>query len=313
MSRPSTEAVKQVAVIGTGVVGASWTAYFLANDLNVAASDPGPGAENYLRGFIERARLDLARLGLTGEARLSFHAEPEEAVADAEFVQENAPEREELKRALLARLDRAAPPGVIIASSTSSLLRSRMVQDCATPERIIIAHPFNPPHLVPLVELVGDPAATQWARDFYRAIGKRPVTLKREATGHIANRLTAALWREALYILEQDIAEVEDIDAAVAYGPGLRWAHMGPFMTYHLGGGPGGLQHYMDHLGPSQVRRWQDLGTPSINEELTRRAVEGVLREAAGRSIEELERERDEALVRWQTAVAKPTPGGQGA
>ncbi len=313
MSRPSTEAVKQVAVIGTGVVGASWAAYFLVNGLDVAASDPGPGAEDYLRGFIERARPDLARLGLTEDARLSFHAEPEAAVADAGFVQENAPEREELKRGLLARLDQAAPPGAIIASSTSSLLRSRMVQDCATPERIIIAHPFNPPHLVPLVELVGDPAATQWAADFYRAIGKRPVTLKREATGHIANRLTAALWREALYVLELGIAEVEDIDAAVSSGPGLRWAHMGPFMTYHLGGGPGGLQHYLEHLGPSQVRRWQDLGTPTINEELTRRAVEGVLREAAGRSIEELERERDEALVRWQTAVAKPTRGRQPA
>lgn len=306
MSRPAVEAVRQVAVIGTGVVGASWAAYFLAQGMDVAASDPGPGAENYLGGFIERVRPDLAQLGLTGDGRLSFHAEAEEAVAEAGFVQENAPEREELKRALLARLDKAAPPGVVIASSTSSLLRSRMVQDCATPERIIIAHPFNPPHLVPLVELVGDQAATRWAADFYRAIGKRPVVLKREATGHIANRLTAALWREALYILEQGIAEVGDIDAAVAHGPGLRWAHMGPFMTYHLGGGPGGLQHYMEHLGPSQVRRWQDLGTPSMNEELTHRAVEGVLREAAGRPIEELERERDEALIRWQMAVRKP-------
>lgn len=311
MSRPSVEAVRRVAVVGAGVVGASWAAYFLAHGMDVAASDPGPGAEDYLASFIERVRPDLARLGLAGNGRLSFHTEAEEAVAGAGFVQENAPEREELKRALLARLDRATPADVIVASSTSSLLRGRMVQDCATPERIIVAHPFNPPHLVPLVELVGDQAATRWAADFYRAIGKRPVTLKREATGHIANRLTAALWREALYILEQGIAEVEDIDAAVAHGPGLRWAHMGPFMTYHLGGGPGGLQHYMEHLGPSQVRRWQDLGMPSINEELTRRAVDGVLREAAGRSIEELERERDEALVRWQVAVAKPAREGQ--
>ncbi len=306
MPRPSVEAVRRVAVIGTGVVGASWAAYFLAHGMDVATSDPASGAEDYLRAFIERARPDLARLGLTGNGRLSFLDEVEEAVMDAGFVQENAPEREELKRVLLARLDRAAPPDVIIASSTSSLLRSRMVQDCATPERIIIAHPFNPPHLVPLVELVGDPAVTRWAADFYRALGKRPVVLKREATGHIANRLTAALWREALYILEQGVAEVEDIDAAVAHGPGLRWAHMGPFMTYHLGGGPGGLRHYMDHLGPSQMRRWQDLGTPTVDEELTRRAVEGVAREAAGRSVEELERERDEALIRWHTALRKP-------
>jgi carnitine 3-dehydrogenase len=305
MSKPAAQPNRRVAVIGTGVVGASWAAYFLAYGMDVAASDPVPGAEDYLRSFVERARPDLAWLGLTGNGKLSFHGQAEEAVAEAGFVQENAPEREELKRGLLARLDRATPAGVIIASSTSSLLRSRMVQDCEAPERVIVAHPFNPPHLVPLVELVGEPAATQRAADFYSAIGKRPVLLKREAVGHIANRLTAALWREALYILEQGIAEVEDIDAAVAYGPGPRWSHMGPFMTYHLGGGPGGLQHYMEHLGPSQVRRWQDLGTPIMNEELTCRAVEGVLREAAGRSIGELERERDEALIRWQTPVRK--------
>jgi carnitine 3-dehydrogenase len=305
MSKPAVQSIRRVAVIGTGVVGASWTAYFLAYGLDVAASDPAPGAKDYLGGFIERARPDLARLGLTGNGKLSFHAQAEEAVAEAGFVQENAPEREDLKRDLLARLDRASSPDAIIASSTSSLLRSGMVQDCATPERVIVAHPFNPPHLVPLVELVGEPNATRRAADFYGAIGKRPVVLKREAVGHIANRLTAALWREALYILEQGIAEVEDIDAAVAYGPGPRWSHMGPFMTYHLGGGPGGIQHYMEHLGPSQVRRWRDLGTPAMNEELTRRAVEGVLREAAGRSIGELERERDEALIRWRMAAVE--------
>jgi carnitine 3-dehydrogenase len=306
MARPAVAAVKRIGVIGTGVVGASWAACFLAHGLDVAASDPGPGAEDYLRGFIERARPDLARLGLSGEGRLSFHADAEAAVADAGFVQENAPERDELKRDLLARLDRVTPPGVVIASSTSSLLRSRMIEACATPERIIVAHPFNPPHLVPLVELVGGRDAIEWAAEFYRSIGKRPVLLKREATGHIANRLTAALWREALYVLEQGIAEVEDIDAAVSHGPGLRWAHMGPFMTYHLGGGLGGLRHYLEHLGPSQVRRWQDLGTPTIDEALMRQAVDGVMREAAGRSIEALERERDEALIRWQTAVRKP-------
>lgn len=306
MPRPAVDSVPQVAVIGTGVVGASWAACFLAHGIDVAAADPGPDAETRLRRFVERAQPDLARLGLRGNGRLRFHAQAEAAVAEAGFVQENAPERLELKRDLLARLDRAAPPGVIIASSTSSLLRSRMVRNCATPERVIVAHPFNPPHLIPLVELVGEADATAWADGFYRRIGKRPVTLKREATGHIANRLTAALFREALHILEQGIAEVEDIDAAVSHGPGLRWAHMGPFMTYHLGGGPGGLRHYLEHLGPSQVRRWQDLGTPTLSEALMRQAVEGVLREAAGRSIEALERERDEALIRRQTGGDKP-------
>jgi carnitine 3-dehydrogenase len=161
MSNPAAQLIRRVAVIGTGVVGASWAAYFLANGLDVAASDPAPGAEDYLGRFIERARPDLARLGLTGNGNLSFHRQAEEAAAEAGFIQENAPEREDLKRDLLARLDRTASPDAIIASSTSSLLRSAMVQDCATPERIIVAHPFNPPHLVPLVELVGEPDATR--------------------------------------------------------------------------------------------------------------------------------------------------------
>lgn len=211
--------------------------------------------------------------------------------------QENAPERLDLKIDLLARLDRAAPKGALIASSTSSLLRSRMVRDCADPGRVVIAHPFNPPHLVPLVELVGEPDACRRAAEFYAAIGKRPVILNREATGHIANRLTAALWREALYIVEQGIADVEDVDAAITAGPGLRWAVMGPFMTYHLGGGAGGIAHYLDHLGPSQMHRWNDLGTPTVDEDLKRQVVGGVDREAAGRTIGQLEQERDRALL----------------
>lgn len=294
---PAPSDIRRVAVIGTGTVGASWAALFTACGLDVAASDPAPRAEERLREAVESIRPILAEIGHAERGKIRFHAEPEQAAADADFVQENAPERLELKIDLLARLDRAARPGVVIASSTSSLLRSAMVRDCRSPERIIIAHPFNPPHLVPLVELVGEADACVRAAAFYGGIGKRPVILKREATGHIANRLTAALWREALYILEQGIADVEDIDAALANGPGLRWAVMGPFMTYHMGGGAGGIAHYLEHLGPSQIHRWQDLGTPHVDEALKRRAVDGVAAEAAGRSIAQLERERDSALV----------------
>lgn len=297
--------IRSVAVIGTGTVGASWAALFMACGLDVRASDPGPGAEERLHRTLDAIRPALAGLGHTGAGRLSFHPTPEDAVAEAGFVQENAPEKLDLKIDLLARIDRAAPAGVLIASSTSSLLLSRMVRDCPSPERVVIAHPFNPPHLIPLVELVGEPDACRRAAGFYQALGKRPVVLKREATGHIANRLTAALWREALYILEQGIAEVEDIDAALTSGPGLRWAVMGPFMTYHMGGGAGGIAHYLEHLGPSQIHRWQDLGTPTVDDDLKRRAIDGVAAEAAGRSIQDLEQERDQALIAVLRSLSK--------
>ncbi|HSK39615.1 MAG TPA: 3-hydroxyacyl-CoA dehydrogenase NAD-binding domain-containing protein [Arenibaculum sp.] len=302
---PANPDIRSVAVIGTGTVGASWAALFTACGLDVRASDPGPGAEQRLRQALGVIRPVLAGMGHTGAGRLSFHASPEDAVAGAGFVQENAPEKLDLKIDLLARIDRAAPAGALIASSTSSLLRSRMVRDCPTPGRVVVAHPFNPPHLVPLVELVGEPEACRRAAEFYRALGKRPVVLKREATGHIANRLTAALWREALYILEQGIAEVEDIDAALTNGPGLRWAVMGPFMTYHMGGGAGGIAHYLEHLGPSQIHRWQDLGTPTMDDGLKRRVIDGVAAQAAGRSIQTLEHERDQALAAVLRSLSK--------
>jgi carnitine 3-dehydrogenase len=187
---------------------------------------------------------------------------------------------------------------VIVASSTSALLRSSIVAECKTPRRFIVAHPFNPPHLVPLVELIGeDESIVQQAAEFYRTIGRRPVILKREMPGHIANRLSSALYREAVYLVEQGVASVADIDAALCNGPGLRWAVMGPHMTYHLGGGPGGIEHYLAHLGPSQVRRWASLGSPSLSPEVQKRIVEGVAEEAGDRSIQELEERRDRALL----------------
>ena len=207
--------IRHVAAIGAGTIGASWTAVFLARGLTVAASDPAPGAETFLRGFVAAARPSLARLSpLPVEppwAALSFHAQPEAALAEAEFVQESAPEREELKRALLARLDAVLDPAIVIASSSSGLLMSRMQLDCRHPERCVIGHPFNPPHLVPLVEVVGGdktrPEAIERALAFYAAIGKQPIHIRREVPGHIANRLQAALWREALHLVDEGVAE----------------------------------------------------------------------------------------------------------
>ena len=213
-------------------------------------------------------------------------------------MQENATEKEELKRQLLAQMDQILSPHVIVASSTSALVRSSIVADCTNKPRFVVAHPFNPPHLVPLVEIVGeDQAVVARARDFYLSLGQKPVVLRREMPGHIANRLSSALYREAVFLVEQDVASVADIDAAVCNGPGLRWAIMGPHMTYHLGGGPGGIAHYLSHLGPSQLKRWASLGNPSLGPEVQEKLIEGVAEEAAGRSIAELEQERDRLLL----------------
>jgi carnitine 3-dehydrogenase len=297
--------IRRVAAIGTGTIGASWTAVFLARGLTVAASDPAPGAETFLRAFVTAAWPSLARLSpLPVEppwAALSFHAKPEAALTGAEFVQESAPEREELKRSLLARLDAALDPAIVIASSSSGLLMSRMQIDCRHPERCVIGHPFNPPHLVPLVEVVGGektgPEAIERALRFYTAVGKQPIHIRREVPGHVANRLQAALWREALHLVAEGVASVGDVDTAISAGPGLRWALMGPHLTFHLAGGVGGIDHFLEQFAAPMASWWDTLGNPMLTPELRERLAEGIADEAAGRGIAELEARRDLFLV----------------
>lgn len=304
----------RVSIIGCGTVGASWAALFLAHGHDVTATDPAPGARERLDAFVESARRQLADLGLRGEGRLRFVAGTAEALEGAEFVQENAPENEALKRALLAEIDRQAAPEVLIASSTSALVRSAIVADCARPERVLVAHPFNPPHLVPLVEIVaGDAQVAARAAALYRGLGRRPVILRREMPGHIANRLASALYREAVNLVAEGVASVADIDAALCHGPGLRWALMGPHLTYHLGGGPGGIAHYLEHLGPSQERRWASLGRPALTPEVRAAIAAGVAAEAGSLGIADLEARRDRALIailKARTPVA-PEPEDQ--
>jgi carnitine 3-dehydrogenase len=290
--------IERVAVVGCGTVGASWAALFLAHDLDVDAFDPSAGAEDRLRAFVDQALRQLAELGTAGRGELRFSSDLAETVRAADLVQENVPEDEGLKRRILAEIEALSPQSAIVASSTSALLRSSIVADCKDARRFIIAHPFNPPHLIPLVELLGeDEAVVGRAAGFYRSVGRRPVILRREMPGHIANRLSSALFREAVYLVEQGVATVADIDAALCNGPGLRWAAMGPHMTYHLGGGAGGIEHYLSHLGPSQVRRWASLGNPTLTPEVQARIVQGVHEEAGGRSVAELEERRDRALL----------------
>jgi 3-hydroxyacyl-CoA dehydrogenase len=297
--------IARVAVIGSGTIGASWAACFLARGLTVGASDPAPGGEAFLRRFVAAAWPVLQRLGAVVPGAdpdaLAFHAEPEAAASGADFVQENAPEREEVKQALLQRLDRVVAPEVVIASSSSGLLISRLQAGSAHPERMVIGHPFNPPHLIPLVEVVGGkrtaPAAIERALAFYTAIGKRPIRIRREVAGHVANRLQAALWREAVALVEAGVASVADIDAAISEGPGLRWALMGPHLTFHLAGGEGGIGHFLDQFAAPMQGWWQDLGRPELSAGLRRSLAAGVADEAAGRDIAALAALRDRFLV----------------
>ena len=296
------EGVSRVAVLGTGTIGASWAAFFLSRGLEVAASDPAPHAEGFLRHFIEQAWPALERLGLhpgADPARLTFHADPVAAVDGAGFVQENGPERIEVKVELLRRVDAVLSPDVLIASSSSTLLPSAMQAGCRHPERLVLGHPFNPPHLIPLVEVAGGAATSPDAMDramrFYAALGKHPIRLNKEIAGHVSNRLQAAVWREAAYLVEQGVVSVADVDAAISQGPGLRWAIMGPIMTYHLGGGAGGLRYLMDHIGVAKL--WPALGTPAMTPAFEQALIDGVVAEAGGQGIPEMAQARDARLV----------------
>lgn len=300
--------ISRVAVIGTGVIGASWAARFLAAGLQVAAHDPADGAEAALRAAVARFWTDLQALGLTAgrdvtdaQARLGFHRHAADAAQGADFVQENAPERLPLKRALLAGLEPALRDDVVIASSTSGIMPTPMQQGMAHPGRLVIGHPFNPPHLVPLVEVVGgqqtDARSVDLAMAFYARIGKAPVRLNTEITGHIANRLQAALWREAVHLVVNNVASLADIDRALVAGPGLRWAVMGSNLTFHLAGGAGGIGHFLDHLGPAAEQWWDDLGQPHLDAVTCGALRDGVAQQVGGRPIAALEQARDAALL----------------
>lgn len=304
--------IGRVAVVGTGVIGASWAAHFLAHGLDVVATDPAPGAEDRLRADVAAHWPVLEGLGLAEGAsreRLRFVADPADAVADADFVQENGPEREDVKHALFAVLDQATRPDVILASSSSGMLPTTIARGCpAHPERVVIGHPFNPPHLIPLVEVVPgeqtSPGTVDRAVAFYTAVGKRPIRLRQELPGHVANRLQAALWQEAYSLVERGVATVADIDTAISHGPGLRWAVLGPFANQHLSGGPGGLAHILEHLGPPTERWWRDLGRVTLTPELSTTLVAGVDAELDGVDQAALVADRDAVLTQLLAAKA---------
>jgi 3-hydroxyacyl-CoA dehydrogenase len=297
--------IRRVAIIGTGVIGASWTSLFLARGLDVVATDVAPDAETALRRFVKAAWPALERLGLApgaSQSRLSFTEDMPTAIAGADFVQENGPERIDFKKKLYRQLDELLPADVIVASSSSGLTMSEIQSDCRLhPERCVIGHPFNPPHLVPLVEIVGgaktSEATIQRASDFYMSLGKQTVRLRKEVPGHVANRLQAALAREVYYLVAEDVVSVTDVDKALSWGPGLRWGIMGQVLLNHLGGGAGGIEHFFEQFTAPMTAWWKVLGSPELTGEVQRKLIDGLHAEVGARSVPELEAQRDEILL----------------
>src|ERR1700761_6640220 len=307
------EQIQKIAIVGTGVIGASWAALYLARGFNVTATDPAPNAEANLRKFVDAAWKDLQIIGLSPNAsreHLKFTTDMKKALADADLVQENGPERQDFKIKLFADMDAATPADSIIASSSSGLTMSVMQSACQHPERCVIGHPFNPPHVVPLVEVVaGAKTSSQTVEDaisFYASIGKKPIHVRKEVVGHVANRLQAALYREIVYLIEQGVLDVADSDVAVCWGPGLRWGVMGPNLLFHLGGGQGGIQHFMEQFTGPLATWWKDLGNiTEFSPEVMQTIIAGVQNEAGNRSMDELEHERDAMLLELLATRAK--------
>jgi 3-hydroxyacyl-CoA dehydrogenase len=298
------EAIRRVAVVGSGLIGSGWVAAYLARGYEVAVCDPAPQAADKVRAHVAAAWPAMAALGLTkggDAAALSVHSELAPAIAGADYIQENTPERPELKAALFAELGRLAPPDVIIASSTSNMPVSALQASCDHPERYVLGHPFNPVHLMPLVEVGGgertDPAAVETATALYVSMGKQPVQVRREIVGHIANRLTAAMFREAVSLVAQGYATVDDVDRAIRFGPALKWAIQGQFTTFHTGGGEGGFAHFLRHFAPGIMGRWATMTTPDLSDPALQEMLTEQVEEANGhRPVAQIAAHQDEML-----------------
>ena len=309
--RVSPESVSTVGVVGAGVIGASWAALFLAAGKQVDVYDPAPNAEKDTRRYIDRAWSSLEQLGLVrpdaAPDRLHFLPDPAAAVARAEFVQESVPERLPLKMETYRLIESALPEGTVVATSSSGLLLGEMQQGWRDPGRLILGHPFNPPHLIPLVELLGNDrtveGALDWAAAFYESCGKVTIRVRKEVPAHVANRLQAALWREAVHLVVEGVASVEDVDLAITAGPGLRWSVMGPHMLFSLGSGGLGIGGFCERYGDSFHRWWETMGSPMLTEDVAQLLADGIAEEEGERSFESLAAERDRKLIAAQRAL----------
>lgn len=309
--------VKQVAVLGGGVIGSGWAALFAARGLDVHVHEPDAARHASFHDAVETGlsalgQLDPAQAG--GQGRIIVARNMDDALAGAEFVQECAPDRLDLKRSILNQADRLLPRNIVIASSTSGLPMTEMQDGARYSDRMVVGHPFNPPYLIPLVEVVAgmktSPAVTQWAAAFYSRLGKKPLILNAEPLGFIANRLQEALWREALHMIAGGEATPEQIDFATIHGPGLRWALMGPCLTFHLGGGDGGIRHFLEHFADALEGPWCHMKAPALDAALIGKMADGCDRLAGPYTMTELARQRDAKLVDLLKA-AQPFPEPQ--
>ena len=303
-------AIRNIGIVGGGVIGAGWAARFLLNGYDVAVFDPDPEVERKVLAVLANARRALGRLlgaALPGEGRIRFAASLAEAVRDADFVQENLPEREDLKIRLLAEIDAASPAHAVIGSSTSGLLPSRLAAGMANPARLVVGHPFNPVYLLPLVEICGgektDPQTIAAARALYEAVGMKPLLVRKEIDGFIADRLLEAVWREGLWLIEDDVATTAELDDAIRYGAGLRWAFMGTFLTYRLAGGEAGMRHFLEQFGPALKLPWTKLEAPELTDGLIDKIAAQSDAQAGGADLRHYERLRDDCLVQIMHAL----------
>ena len=300
--------ITKTAVLGAGVIGASWTALFLAAGKDVNVYDPSDTVQEDVNNYIETAWPTLMELGIAQAGRrgkLAFYDSAAEAVTGCGFIQENVPERLEIKHAIFAEIEPHLLPEAIVCSSASGLMVKEMQEGWQNPSRFILGHPFNPPHLIPLVELLGNEKTADdvlaLAEAFYHDVKKVTIQVKKEVPGHVANRLQAALWREAIHLVNEGVASLEDVDKAVWSGPGLRWAAMGPSMLFHLGAGSGGLASFCERYTPSFNRWWDDLGDPRLSPELAAKLVAGITAQTGDNAVADYAKQRD-ALI---TALLK--------
>jgi len=303
---------QKTAVIGAGVIGASWTALFLAAGKDVNVYDPSPSVKQDVEAYVEKAWPTLMELGLAVDGRkgeLAFFDSAGEAVKGCQFIQENVPERIEIKHATFAEIEPNLDAEAIVCSSASGLMVHEMQKGWKNPSRFVLGHPFNPPHLIPLVELLAndktDADVLELAEQFYKQVGKVTIRVNKEVPGHVANRLQAALWREAIHLVNEGVASVEDVDKAVWSGPGLRWAAMGPTMLFHLGAGEGGIDSFCERYTPSFNRWWESLGDLRLNPEIAEKLSTGVREEAGDSSVEDLSAERDGLITAMLNAMGK--------
>ncbi|SEI00757.1 carnitine 3-dehydrogenase [Halobacillus karajensis] len=307
--------VQKVAVVGTGVIGNGWIARALAQGYDVVATDPADGAEERMRRAVDQAWPYVEALGLAEGAskdRLTFEKDMAEAVMDADFIQENVPEVEELKQTVLKNIDQHAKAEALIGSSTSGIMPSELQADLQHPERFVVAHPFHPVYILPLVEVVPGKQTTtanvDKAKDFYESMNMSVLLVRHEIEGHIADRLIEAIWRESLHIVNDGIATTEEVDKAFTHGAGLRYAQYGPFLTFHLAGGEGGMRHMLKQFGPALKKPWTKLEAPELTDELYDKVVSGCEEQANGMTMSELDQNRNEFLIRLYDLVQEYWP-----